>query len=426
MSFFNYDAALLNESSFDKMITTCTLSYQYNFITKWYKHRTLSFTFTNDNSPICAPPLLKLDKQLMDTKKEIDEFHHFDAEKEKYYNQITRFIDPFAHFRKQMQPRVFPAKAMTNAWLKCWEIIHEFQLLPQEGHCNVFCNAELPGAFIYAIHHYIQTNTKATYDWVANSLYPSDGSILGDEFGLYERYKDKWLMTNEKDNNGDVTNPTIIEKIRERCQHKIDLYTSDIGIGLDYSTFEKQEQVEALLQLGQLLCGLSTLRKGGHLVCKQFMFFSPFSMSMMYLASQCFEAFTIFKPQTSRPANSEMYIIGKGFKGFTDKDTELIYKQLMELLLTWNDKKEEERMNEYIVPLPEHAYLTMYLALHRIYNRQIQYIKNNIATVCELYPSPATFHTVKAHYFFKSEQQRLREWIKRFDIPYRDKGQIDL
>ena len=55
-----------------------------------------------------------------------------------------------------------------------------------------------------------------------------------------------------------------------------------------------------------------------------------------------------------------------------------------------------------------------------------EYIKNNIATVCELYPSPATFHTVKGHYFFKNEQQRLREWIKRFDIPYRDKEQIDL
>jgi len=362
----------------------------------------------------------------MDTKKEIDLFHHFNAEKEKYYNQITRFIDPFGHFRKVMQPRVFPVKAMTNAWLKCWEIINEFNLLPLQGHSNVFCNAEFPGAFIYAIHHYIQTKTKSTYDWYANSLYPSDdgNSILGDEFGLYARYKEKWLMTNEKDNNGDVTNPTIIQRIQDKCGHSIDLYTSDIGIGLDYSTFEKQEQIEALLQLGQLLCGLSTLRKGGHLVCKQFMFFSPFSMSMMYLASECFDEFTIFKPQTSRPANSEMYIIGKGFKGY--HEIESIYTQLMQLLVTWNDMKEEERMSNYIVPIPEHVYLTMYLALHRIYKRQIQYIKNNITTVSELYPSPATIQTVKNHYFFKQEQHRLREWVKRFDIPFRVKGQIDL
>ena len=58
---------------------------------------------------------------------------------------------------------------------------------------SIFCNAELPGAFIYAIHHYIQTKTNTTYDWCANSLLSDDISILGDEFGLFKRFPEKWF-----------------------------------------------------------------------------------------------------------------------------------------------------------------------------------------------------------------------------------------
>ena len=129
----------------------------------------------------------------METKRAIDLFHCFQKEREKYYNQVTRIIDPFSHFRKIMQPRVFPEKAMTNAWLKCWEMINEFKLIPSNGHMSIFCNAELPSAFIYAIHHYIQTKTNTTYDWCANSLLSDDISILGDEFGLFKRFPEKWF-----------------------------------------------------------------------------------------------------------------------------------------------------------------------------------------------------------------------------------------
>jgi hypothetical protein len=204
------------------------------------------------------------------------------------------------------------------------------------------------------------------------------------------------------------------------------LYTSDIGIGLDYDTFAKQEEIEALLQLGQLVCGLQTLTQGGNLICKQFMFFSPFSMSMMYLASLCFEQFTIFKPQTSRPANSELYVIGKGFKGYQDEQTKLITDQLFELLATWKEKSDGDRMKEYIVPIPDDVYLTMFHTLHRIYKRQMYYINQNIKAVSELYPLPAIFHHVRNHPFYKSEQERLQQWKHKFTIPFRIKGKPDL
>lgn len=44
---------------------------------------------------------------------------------------------------------------------------------------------------------------------------------------------------------------------------------------------------------------------GGHFVCKTFDLFTPFSVGLVYLLYLCFDRVSLFKPITSRPANSE-------------------------------------------------------------------------------------------------------------------------
>lgn len=51
------------------------------------------------------------------------------------------------------------------------------------------------------------------------------------------------------------------------------------------------------------LCSLSP--PGGHFVCKTFDLFTPFSVGLVYLLYLCFDRVSLFKPITSRPANSE-------------------------------------------------------------------------------------------------------------------------
>lgn len=403
MSFFdNYDVTLISN-------VYEPLEYKKKFLQKWKEFSLCISIHPILDSPMVIPPLLNLEDELKKAKCAIDEFHKFDPRKEEYYNKVTRILDPFSFYRKQAKKNVFPELSMTNAWLKCWEMLHVFQVIPFLGHVKLFCNAELPGAFLYALNHYVHTRTKASYEWVANSLYPSDGSILGDQFGLVQRYPDRWLMS--KDHNGSVTNPDMIQRMEDRCQRTIDLYTSDIGIGLEHDTFLKQEELEAPLHLGQIICGLRTLKEGGHLICKTFMFFYPFSMSLLYLTSQCFDNFYIYKPETSRAANSEVYLVGKGFKLKQD-----VIDILMNTLTTWSSDK----MNEYIVPLPEDVYLTIFLALHRIYKRQIEYIHKNINTVSQLYKHNVQpdFRNVRNTNMWKNEQKRLVQWRNNYDIPY--------
>lgn len=413
MSFFDsYDITLLDTCQ-DESIE---YAYRERFLHRWKSAEYQLFPIHPIlQSCLVTPKIIALEQELMNVKLAIDEFHKFDTKKEKYYNQVTRILDPFSFYRKEAQKQVTPAKSMTNAWLKCWEMIHVFKLVSTQNkdHIQLFCNAELPGAFLFALHHYITTKTNSTYDWVANSLYPSDHTILGDDFGLVKKYPEKWLMS--KEHNGSVTDVAMIERMKDHCKRTVDLYTSDIGIGLTYETFSKQEELEAPLHLGQIICGLQTLREGGNLVCKTFMFFSPFSISLMYLTSLCFSEFYIYKPETSRAANSEVYIIGKGFKINED-----IITTLTKRLQTWYSDSTNNNMNTYIVPVPEDFYLTIFWSLHRIYQRQIYYIQQNINVVKMLYEKgyTAEFYNVRRLHFFKKEQERLTNWKRNFSIPF--------
>ncbi|GFR69137.1 CAP-specific mRNA (nucleoside-2'-O-)-methyltransferase 1 [Elysia marginata] len=81
---------------------------------------------------------------------------------------------------------------------------------------------------------------------------------------------------------------------------------------------EGQENIQEILSkqlyLCQFLVAISVLRTGGNFVCKLFDLFTPFSAGLVYLMNMIFDQVAIFKPVTSRPANSERYIVCKGLK----------------------------------------------------------------------------------------------------------------
>jgi cap1 methyltransferase len=68
------------------------------------------------------------------------------------------------------------------------------------------------------------------------------------------------------------------------------------------------------LVLCQFLCMFMVLRKGGNFVCKIFDCFTPFTVGLLYLLYRHFEDFSILKPCTSRPANSERYVVCKNLR----------------------------------------------------------------------------------------------------------------
>ena len=92
---------------------------------------------------------------------------------------------------------------------------------------------------------------------------------------------------------------------------------------------EGQENIQEILSkqlyLCQCLIALMIVRTGGHFVTKLFDVFTPFSAGLVYLMYRCFDEISIFKPNTSRPANSERYLICKGKRSHTEGVLKYLY-----------------------------------------------------------------------------------------------------
>lgn len=257
------------------------------------------------------------------------------------FERFMQSVDLYRGLKRALRAD-YGMQIATNASLKMYELTVQMGLVVCEGgalpRLRAFCDAELPGAFVVALNHYVRTLCPGTtLEWLASSYYPAaaaasgDPTILGDTYGVYAGNRERWLMgprpnglpEGEPDVTGDVTDPDVVAALADAVHARYGagappsgatLYTSDAGIDVS-ADYNRQEEITALLNYGQVLAGLLALAPGGHLVTKQYTFAAPFSRSLIALVAALFDAAYVTKPLTSRPANSEVYLVGKGFRG---------------------------------------------------------------------------------------------------------------
>ena len=272
-----------------------------------------------------------------------------DAIPPKSYTALARELDIYGQLKKRLS-RQFRLQVVTNATLKLYELLNTFQLIavPPKGQrlrVRAFCNAELPGAFLIALNSYVLGlltqrvgRGQIDFDWVASSYLPeaagSGSTILDDEYGIYASHRDRWFMgprpnampEGEPAVSGDVTDSSVVAAIAdavhvrypevpaESIHSGATLYTSDAGIDVS-GDYNRQEEHTALLNFGQIVCGVLSLAPGGVLITKQYSFLTEFNREVITVLSALFDCLRIVKPVTSRPANSEVYLVGAGFRG---------------------------------------------------------------------------------------------------------------
>ncbi|KAK6488700.1 cap-specific mRNA (nucleoside-2'-O-)-methyltransferase 1-like isoform X1 [Huso huso] len=153
------------------------------------------------------------------------------------------------------------------------------------------------------------------------------------------------------DGDGDITRPENISAFRnfvlESTEGKgVHFLMADGGFSV-----EGQENIQEILSKQLLLCqfltGLSVIRTGGHFLCKTFDLFTPFSVGLIYLLHCCFERISLFKPVTSRPANSERYVVCRGLKPGIDAVRDYFFTVNLKL----NHLKNTEKDVNLVVPL---------------------------------------------------------------------------
>ncbi|CAL8111218.1 unnamed protein product [Orchesella dallaii] len=120
--------------------------------------------------------------------------------------------------------------------------------------------------------------------------------------------------------------------------------------GFDVVNKEMQEILSSQIYISQCLLALALIRPDGMFVCKLFDTFTPFTIGLIYLMYCSFELVAIHKPNTSRPANSERYLICKWKKPETDGIVAYL-NSCHSLLWTWTQQHSLQDWKEDIIEL---------------------------------------------------------------------------
>ena len=154
-------------------------------------------------------------------KNEYEKIYHdldniYENNKESW-ERFLRHADIYAQLKYDIKKR-FNGQFVNNSWLKFYEMVNEYKLLPKSeeeigDNFNVFLNAELPGSVASALNHYVKTQgIRQKFDWKASSL--CSEKTDGDEYGLVAENPARWMMN--KTNNGDMTAAANVLDIAQR------------------------------------------------------------------------------------------------------------------------------------------------------------------------------------------------------------------
>ncbi|XP_055529350.1 cap-specific mRNA (nucleoside-2'-O-)-methyltransferase 2 [Wyeomyia smithii] len=255
------------------------------------------------------------------------------------------------------------AEFVTQAFAKLYECVASYELVPREK--KEFFSVHLceaPGAFITGLNHYLQLNRKGIkWQWFANTLNPYyEGNCLGnmisDDRFLFHTLG-SWCFG--EDATGDIMQRQNLDAIvlRSKQFQEVNLVTADGSIDcLDVP--EAQEEHVSRLHLAEAVTALKLLTVGGSLILKMFTLFEHCSVNLLYLLYFCFDELNVFKPCTSKPGNSEVYIIAKGY--LQPKGIERYLDKIFDNLHSTNTMFDRKYIpNDFIEQVRECAYAFM-------------------------------------------------------------------
>jgi len=250
-----------------------------------------------------------LSKYLNQIKAKID-----DCSEE--WDNIKKYTNPYEYIHTSPPNSKFPIcklKPLSRAFFKFVEIANIFNIFAQyKRNITSFHLAEGPGGFIEAIQLLRLNNEDKYYGMtlINNKNLNVPGWKKSQQF--LQKHPNVTIESGI-DKTGNLYNPDNFKYCRDTYGNSMDIITGDGGF--DFSIdFNKQEELAFRLILSQVAYAIALQRKGGTFILKFFDTFMKPSVDIIYILSAFYNNVHIVKPQTSRYANSEKYIVCMDFK----------------------------------------------------------------------------------------------------------------
>lgn len=235
--------------------------------------------------------------------------------------QATERLDSLSNqrwhfFRKLLNKYDFKSRrlAVNRAFYKLWELLSSCRQQLCKPDCVTLHLAEAPGSFVQVIKTInpsglavAVSKPPCSYAEVVRKgrAIPTFSPIVTALPGTHFHYLDL------------ASFPALCalkETVSPMAPEGFDLVTADGGFD-EKERYNEKEMLHYKLILGEVLSILQTQRIGGSSVLKVFDTFTVTTLSILSLLCQHYETFEIVKPSTSRPTNSERYVVCHGFRG---------------------------------------------------------------------------------------------------------------
>lgn len=269
---------------------------------------------------------------------------------------------------------------VSRSFFKLWEILYDFNdILFKQNQSSFKCLflAEGPGGFAEAFIKYRQDKGFFNDDYHGITLKANNDKNIP-EWKLQKDIMKKIKINYGEDGTGNLYNYSNIIYLSDTLgKNTIDFITADGGF--DFSAdFNGQEELSFRLILCEILSAILLQKQGGTFVLKIFDIFNTNTLKLIQILKEYYENIFAIKPLTSRPANSEKYLLCTGFKT-NSPSLILLTIQLITIAKNYSDEKTTNILKN--IPF-NHTILKNLVIFNLQYSiRQIYYIERTIGYI---------------------------------------------
>lgn len=314
---------------------------------------------------------------------------------------------------------------VSRSFFKLWEILHDFNdiFFPNPASpLKCMFLAEGPGGFAEA---FIKFRTMKLSEMNVNQSDKYYGITLKSN---HDKNIPEWKITKDvlkniqinygADNTGNLYNYCNIEWLHNNFE-PIDFITADGGF--DFSAdFNGQEELSFRLILCEILSAIFLQKKGGTFILKVFDMFTLNTLKIIQVIKLFYDTVYIVKPLTSRPANSEKYLVCTHFKGI-DANKNII-DLLINLVKNYTEQNLQHTMNKIIF---NPSILQNLISFNLHYSiRQVFYIQRTINYINQFAHNPISQNpkyiiqeSPEMNIIMNDHIRKSKKWCQKYNIP---------
>ena len=210
-----------------------------------------------------------------------------------------------------------------------------------------------------------------------------------------------------KDGTGNLYNIENILEYVKLFDNDADFITADGGFDFSYN-FNKQEQLSYNILFCEIVTALSIQKIGGSFVCKFFDMYTEITQSLIYLLFTTYNEVYITKPNTSRSANSEKYLVCKGFLGLDKHYLKKLYILVNNLRYINKNNMQVHQLFNYEFPNSFINYINHINTL--FYENQIINIKNTLNII------ESNLINIEFNNSIKTQSILAFKWCKHYKV----------